>query len=112
MTKLNDLIGAALFITASTTGLTASLIAYRIYSLSKRNPQSRAKKTFGKVLDVLIQSAAAYAVISIWYAVETVVPETPNNVWILSATSDYVFYIFPITAVSFHSAMQAYFDGC
>ena len=96
---LNDLIGAALFITASTTSLTASLIAYRIYSLSRNDPLGRAKKTFGKIVDVLIQSAAAYAVISLWYAIETVVPETATNVWILIATDDYLFYIFPIVAV-------------
>ncbi len=96
---LNDLIGAALFITASTTSLTASLIAYRIYSLSGKDPLNRARKTFGKVIDVLIQSAAAYAIISLWYAIETVVPETATNVWILIATDDYLFYIFPIVAV-------------
>ena len=96
---LNDLIGAALFITASTTSLTASLIAYRIYSLSRKDPLNRAKKTFGKLIDVLIQSAAVYALVSVWYAVETVVPETTTDVWILIATDDYLFYIFPIVAV-------------
>ncbi|KJA22322.1 hypothetical protein HYPSUDRAFT_215890 [Hypholoma sublateritium FD-334 SS-4] len=104
---LNDLIGAALFITASTTSLSASLIAYRIYSLSRNDPLNRANKTFGKLVDVLIQSAAAYALISVWYAIETVIPETATNVWILIATDDYLFYIFPIVAGVASTSMVA-----
>ena len=99
--RLNSLIGSALFVTASTTSLTASLIAYRIYSLSRSDPLNRAKKTFNKLVDVLIQSAAAYAIISVWYAIEGVIPQTSTNVFILSATADYLFYIFPIVAVRY-----------
>ncbi len=71
---------------------------FRIYSLSRKDPLYRAKKTFGRLIDVVIQSAAAYALISLWYAIETVVPETPTDVWILIATDDYFFFIFPIVA--------------
>lgn len=96
---LNNLIGAALFITATTTSLTASLIVYRIYSLSRNDPLNRAKQTFGKLVDALIQSAAAYAIVSVWYAIETVIPQNVNNIWVISALDDYLFFIFPIVAV-------------
>ena len=105
--RLNSLIGAALFITASTTSITASLIAYRIYSLSRSDPLNRAKKTFNKLVDVLIQSAAAYAIISLFYAVETVVPQSTGDIFILSAMGDYLFYTFPIVAVRFFIFVHA-----
>ncbi len=96
---LNDLIGAALFITASTTSLTASLIAYRIYSLSGKDPLNRARKTFGKVIG---RSHPVRRGIRDYIAVvrhRDGRPETATNVWILIATDDYLFYIFPIVAV-------------
>lgn len=83
---------------------------WAIYSLSRNYPLNRAK-TFGKLVDVLIQSAAAYAIISLWYAIETVIPETATNVWILIATDDYLFYIFPIVAVR-SQFLRARIAGC
>ena len=100
-TAHNHLITAGLITTLVGTLWTTILIAYRIYSLSRSDPLNRAKKTFNKLVDVLIQSAAAYAIISVWYAIEGVIPQTSTNVFILSATADYLFYIFPIVAVRY-----------
>lgn len=69
---LNKLIGAAVFMTFSVTLLTTLLIVYHIYTVSSRSVARNSRRSFKNVLDILVQSAAAYAAISLLYAVITV----------------------------------------
>ncbi|KDR68633.1 hypothetical protein GALMADRAFT_1038219 [Galerina marginata CBS 339.88] len=77
---LNNLFSAALFTTVSTTLVTTVLIAYRIYSVAHQNGQDFFKKSFKNILDLLVQSAAAYSILSILYAVCGVTPLKDPNI--------------------------------
>ncbi|KAF8868547.1 hypothetical protein CPB84DRAFT_1807270, partial [Gymnopilus junonius] len=58
-------------VTAATTLSTTFLIAYRIYSVSKEDILKSSRRRFRNIVEILAQSAAAYAVASIINAVTT-----------------------------------------
>jgi len=73
-THLNQIICSALFVSFCCTLTTTCLIGYRIYPICK---QDHSRSGFKKILDILIQSAAAYAVTSLLQAVLVVVSTQP-----------------------------------
>lgn len=57
------------------TILTTCLIAYRIHSVSRNSVARRRRWQFSYILDILIQSSAAYSAVSILEAVTTIIAE-------------------------------------
>lgn len=93
---LNNLLSAALFMTFASTMSSTILIAYRIYSVSRHSVLKETNKRFNGVVELLIQSAAAYSLVSLLYAVEFVVPLTASNLGTTFPLESYtdVFYSF------------------
>ncbi|KAF8879998.1 hypothetical protein CPB84DRAFT_1851978 [Gymnopilus junonius] len=94
---LNHLLSAALFMTLASTLLTTLLIAYRIYSVSRQNGL-KSRRSFKNVMELIIQSAAAYALVSLLYAIEIVIPITNTNLVKIFPLESYTDVIFSFTA--------------
>ena len=99
----NNLLSAAFFMTLASTLLTTILIAYRIHSVAKNNDMGPAKrnKTFSNIGDLIVQSAAAYAFMSLIYAIAVVIPTSSDDVYLtrIYPLVGYVSLIFSFTAV-------------
>ena len=68
----NDLLASGYFLSVSSTISSTALIVYRIYN-SVSNQDSRSKKRFMHIVDVLVQSAALYALALLVTAITGVV---------------------------------------
>jgi hypothetical protein len=99
---LDELLSAALFITFGTTVVTTILIAYRIYSVVRQDGVDNSKRRFVHVLEVLIQSSAAYSLASFVNAVSGIIPfnGAVTNSMPLIALQYYMGPIFCFAAVS------------
>lgn len=82
-----------------TTLLTTLLIAYRIHSVSKQDVVQRARKPFAHILQLLIQSAAAYSFAALFTAIVQVIPLTPTSQWTVLNVNNYSSFLFAFTAV-------------
>ncbi|KJA20001.1 hypothetical protein HYPSUDRAFT_204066 [Hypholoma sublateritium FD-334 SS-4] len=108
----NNLLCAALFMTLASTLLTTILIIYRIYSVAKSssitNPTKRSRK-FSDIGDMVIQSAAVYALLSLIYAITVVIPTPSDEVYLLRIYPlvGYVSLIFSFTASAAPTIMVA-----
>ncbi|KAF8894196.1 hypothetical protein CPB84DRAFT_1304620 [Gymnopilus junonius] len=96
---INMLTGASLFTTFATSTVAAVLISYRIYFTAKQNSAllgSRSQIRYHHILEVLLQSAAAYSLITLAYAIVSVYPSNINNITIITAVNGYLapFYFF------------------
>lgn len=98
-TILYILIGASLFVTFTTTLMTTVLIAYRIHSISRRHVLKGTRPRLNHIFDILVQSAAAYSVATLPFAIVAVIPFTPNNFTIQAAANAYFGAFYSFTAV-------------
>ena len=96
---LDHLTSAATFMTLGSTLLTTSLIAYRIYSVSQESKAHLQRRPFVAILDAFVQSAAAYTLVSLLFAIEGVVPFTRSTGATLFNLQGYTFPLFSTTAV-------------
>lgn len=96
---LNNLISAAFFMTLGSTLLTTLLIVYRIHSVVRKNGMHRAQSPLQNVLELLVQSAAPYAVVCLLYAIEGALPQSLWNGWTVYTMQYYTGAVFSITAV-------------
>lgn len=90
------LVATSFFITFATTLASTTFIAYRIHALSRHGVQRSTRKRVKYIIEMLVQSAAAYSMTSFGYAVLTVLPETVNNYVVINAANLYLsaFYFF------------------
>ncbi|PPR01560.1 LOW QUALITY PROTEIN: hypothetical protein CVT26_013344 [Gymnopilus dilepis] len=95
---INRLIAAQAFVTFATTFSSTSLIAYRIYSTTRHEISGNSKQLLMNILEILVQSAAAYSLLAIAYAISGVIPQTPSNVVSWNAAAAYANVLF--TSVS------------
>ncbi|KJA18999.1 hypothetical protein HYPSUDRAFT_1096887 [Hypholoma sublateritium FD-334 SS-4] len=95
---LNHLVSAAIFMTLGTTLLTTLLIVYRIHSTMRQNGLHRSRNPFQHILELLVQSAAPYAVVCLLFAIEGVVPENAVDSWRLYTVQNYTDVVFSIVA--------------
>lgn len=96
---LNHIISAALFMTLGTTLLTTLLIVYRIRSVMRRDGLHHTRSPFQNVLELIVQSAAPYAVACLLYATVGAVPATVGNEWELFIVQNYAGVVFSIISV-------------
>lgn len=94
---LNKLIGAIFLLAFATTLITTLLISYRIHSFFKEDLSNGFRSRFKHVVEILIQSAAAYSVVTIAFAVVSIIP-TETSVPVLDARS-YTSSLYFFTAV-------------
>ena len=94
---LDHLISAALFMTMASTLVTTLLIAYRIYLVSSQDGV-KYSRSFKNIIELIVQSAAAYAVVSLLYAIEIALP-FKNNLTKIFPLESYTDVIFSFTAV-------------
>ncbi|KJA17888.1 hypothetical protein HYPSUDRAFT_1000374 [Hypholoma sublateritium FD-334 SS-4] len=66
--------GVGLFTTSALTLITTALIVYRIHSVSQPNLVKYPRNSYGRIIDLLVQSAAAYSLVALIYAVSSVIP--------------------------------------
>ncbi|KAF8886672.1 hypothetical protein CPB84DRAFT_1537540 [Gymnopilus junonius] len=71
---LDILTGVLLFMDLAITLSTTVLISYRINSFAKRNPFPESRSRFKRIVEILVQSAAAYSIVIIVYAITTIIP--------------------------------------
>ena len=76
---LNALIGSSLFVTSAATITSTLLIAYRIHATSKHNVLKSSRSRFNHIVEILAESAAAYAVASLALAIESIIPQTSSS---------------------------------
>ncbi|PPR06327.1 hypothetical protein CVT26_004658, partial [Gymnopilus dilepis] len=94
---LNPLIAVQSFLTFATTLASTALIAYQIRTTTREIP-GNSKRLLVHILEILVQSAAAYSVVAIAFAISTVVPQTTSNVVPWDAASDYIADLFIFTS--------------
>ena len=97
----DQLLGAQAFITFTTTLTAMALISYRIYKLgvSAQNIPRRSEKLSKQILEILVQSSAAYCIAALFYAVFSVIPETLGNLAVVFAAQTYTGVIFVFASV-------------
>ncbi|KAF8886673.1 hypothetical protein CPB84DRAFT_1850022 [Gymnopilus junonius] len=91
---LDILTGVLLFLDLASTLATTILISYRINSFAKRNPFRNSRSRFKRIVEILVQSAAAYSLVIIAYAIASIIPtDTLESV---NAARSYtsIFYFF------------------
>ena len=81
---LNDLFGSGLFSSFSCTISSTLLIVYRIYNSLSRDTSNHSKKRFMHVVDVLVQSAAAYSIAILITAIVDLFPSPGSDTMTLS----------------------------
>ena len=103
---LNRLIAAQAFITSATTLASTAIIVYQIHSTTREIP-SNSKRLLAHILEILVQSAAAYSLMAIAYAISGVVPQSVNGNEVSWVTAtDYITNLFNFTAVSDHLSVD------
>lgn len=70
--KIDDVLAAAFFMSFATTLVTTILIAYRIYSVSKR--QGLSSRLFKQIIDIVVQSGVIYAFSQLAAALSNILP--------------------------------------
>ncbi|PPQ97828.1 hypothetical protein CVT26_012929 [Gymnopilus dilepis] len=90
---LNRLLAAQAFATFATTLSSTTLIAYRIYTTTREIPGS-SKRLLSRIVEILVQSAAAYSLVVIAWAISNVVPQTVSNEVSFEAAGDYSYTLF------------------
>ncbi len=99
-------IGIAIFTSAALTLVTTLLIAYRVYSLSRRSvlTSTRKKKPYKDIVEILIQSSAIYSTVSLVYGISWVITLSSTTSLGREISEDYfrqcMQIFFFITAVS------------
>lgn len=93
---LDILISSALFVTFATTMITTLLIAYRIHSIAKENVPKLSRRRLNHVLEMLVQSSAAYSLAALAYAILIAVPFGSANPLTFNEAEAYLgpFYFF------------------
>ncbi|KJA17199.1 hypothetical protein HYPSUDRAFT_206371 [Hypholoma sublateritium FD-334 SS-4] len=86
---LDKLTSSALFMTSGATLLTTALIAYQIYSVTRRDPRKGATKPYKDIAEVLVQSAAAYSLVTLLNALTDIIPVNDTNATALLYAGDY-----------------------
>ena len=76
---LDHLIAVQAFIVFATTLSSTTLIAYRIHVVSTRDIPGNSKRLLKHILEILVQSAAAYSLVAIAQAISGVVPQPANQ---------------------------------
>ncbi|KAF8879997.1 hypothetical protein CPB84DRAFT_1965874 [Gymnopilus junonius] len=76
---INILLGASSFINLAATLSGTLLISHRIHAVSEEDLRKSSRRLFRQVLEILVQSAAAYVIITLAYSIPVVVSYTPNN---------------------------------
>ena len=84
----------------ATTILSALLIFYRVYSLSRENAFSSSGGQYTRILYLLTESSALYAVGVLLYAISNAIPVTDANVLWLERLGWYADPIFNFSSVS------------
>ncbi|KJA24254.1 hypothetical protein HYPSUDRAFT_39022 [Hypholoma sublateritium FD-334 SS-4] len=107
----NNLLSAAFFMTLGSTLLTTILIAYRIHSVAKSSTAAPTKRsrTYSNIGDLIVQSAAPYAFMSLIYAIAVVIPTSSDAVYLtrIYPLVGYVSLIFSFTASAAPTIMVA-----
>ena len=84
--------------------ITTALIVYRIHSASQPNIVKYLRTSYRRIIDLLVQSAAAYSVVALIYAISSITPGSATfpstehqipNVYLHAFTYE----VFMITAV-------------
>ncbi|PPQ69932.1 hypothetical protein CVT26_013257 [Gymnopilus dilepis] len=93
---ISHLIAAQSFVTCATTLSSTTIIAYRIYTTSKREISGRSNRLLMHVLEILVQSAAAYSLVAVAEAISSVVPQSGSTApsWYASAAYTSLLFIF------------------
>ena len=107
---LDKLSSAALFMTFGATLLTTVLIAYRISSVTRRDPRKGKIRTYTDIIEALIQSAAAYSLVALLNALTDVVPQTDTNAFVIFCAENYACALLFVTAVRIH--LPSYIECC
>ncbi|PPR01668.1 hypothetical protein CVT26_013109 [Gymnopilus dilepis] len=94
LNHLNALLG---LVTFATTLSSTTLIAYRIYTTLRDIP-GKPQKLPIRILEFLVQSAAAYSLEAIAQAISSVVPQTRSDVASWAAAGDYTALLFNFTS--------------
>ncbi len=98
---LNHIISSSSFMTLGTTLLTTILIVYRIRSVMLLDRLHSKRSPFQNILELIVQSAAPYAVASLVYAIVGAIPITMESEWKLFIAQAYPGVAFLIIAVCF-----------
>ncbi|KAF8894194.1 hypothetical protein CPB84DRAFT_1825940 [Gymnopilus junonius] len=95
---LNTVLGVATFMTLATTLVATLLISYRIHSVAKQDLPRSSRSRFNHIIEILVQSAAVYSVVTLASAITVVVPLTENNVAQVFTAETYVSAIYAFTS--------------
>ena len=116
LTDQNALIGSAVFLDLASSLLSSGLISWKIASVIKRS-SAHPFSTLGHfnsnwrirfALEIIIQSAAAYSMVSIAYGIVSVLPaDTQKSYAAIDAARLYLSDLFTFTAVCFFSKMSS-----
>lgn len=93
---INDTQAAAYVVSATTSMLATLLIAYRIYSVFKQNTIFTMRRRFGQVIDILVQSAAIYAIMMLIQATSLFLPNLGTSPSVFALDNYAVTLMFPI----------------
>lgn len=109
--------GVGLFTTSALTLVTTVLIVYRIHSVSQPDILKSRRTSYKKIIDLLIQSAAAYSLVAFIYAISSIIPAASTfpstvgeipNVYLHA----FMYQIFMITAVCVSDAHAVHCNQC
>lgn len=104
---LNTVLGVATFMTLATTLATTLLISYRIHLVSKQDLPRSVRARLNHIIEILVQSAAAYSIVALASAITVVVPLTADNVAQVFAAETYVSAVYAFTSVRFHNLLSS-----
>ena len=97
----NTLIGAALLLDLASSIISSGLISYRIAAFVKRDLLHESSSRFRHAVEIVVQSAAAYSVVTIAYATVSVLPTGTDRTYeAVNAARVYLSDFFVFTAVS------------
>ncbi|PPR01168.1 hypothetical protein CVT26_016022 [Gymnopilus dilepis] len=77
----NTLIGTALLLDLASSVISSGLISYRIAAFVKRDLLHESGSRFRHAVEIVVQSAAAYSVVTIAYATVSVLPTGTNRTY-------------------------------
>ncbi|KAF8901497.1 hypothetical protein CPB84DRAFT_1962005 [Gymnopilus junonius] len=99
----HNLLGSAIFVTFLTTLVSTVLIAYRVNALAKEEVSRGTRALIKHVLEILLQSAAAYCLVSLAAAISVTLATIVNDsltmhTAVLYANQEYVINLWAFTA--------------
>ena len=97
--SLNKLTAGGLFLALVTTLLLTSLISYRIHFTCKQDLRSGSRNLFKHIVEIIVQSAAAHALITLMTAICVAIPVNEGNVASVTSAQLYMAALYPFTAV-------------